>query len=354
MRWAFLVFSGLLVVGCSTAKVYRMKMVTYYPPKMAYKLPGKMKVAVLAGRRSGVRAGIAEQVARRVERWLQRDPRYSIIERELLKEIMAEKELAETGLLERQAELTAKAKMRGVDALILVEVSHYNAKKVRITKYEKKVVRSSTVIPFVYKSGGKTRWGVVPLVSRKEKVVPVDYYGVRAQISATVRMVNVATAEVIATESATGTYTSPLVKNRPPDESETEALLLAVDDCIAKFLENITWTGVSEEFVLPVARNKAWERGNSLAAQGIYDMALSAYRQAMTDPAVRSQPPLLAALHYSMGLLYEAMGNYKVAEEEYRRALGLAQVAAYGEALKRVRTKTERGATVKPPKGFQR
>ena len=176
MRWLLVGLVVFVALGCSSTKVYHMKMTTYYPPKMAHKLPAKVKVAVLGGRRSGVRAGIADQVARRIERWLQRDPRYSIIERELLKEIMAEKELAETGLLERQAELTAKAKMRGVDALILVEVSYYNAKKVRITKYEKKVVRSSTVVPFIYKSGGKTRWGVVPLVSRKEKVVPVDYY----------------------------------------------------------------------------------------------------------------------------------------------------------------------------------
>jgi len=353
-RW--LLMAPLLVValGCTTTKVYRMKMVTFYPPKMAHKLPAKVKVAVLAGRRKGVRAGIDEQVARRIERWLQRDPRYSIIERELLKEIMAEKELAETGLLERQAELTAKAKMRGVDALILVEVSNYSAKKVRITKHERKVERSSLIVPFVYRSGGKTRMGVLPIIGRKERIVPVHYYGVKAQISATVRMVNVATAEVIATESETGSYTSPLVKERPPEESETEALMVAVDNCIAKFLQNITWTGVEEQIVLAPARNKPWERGNSLAAQSIYDMALTAYQQAARDPAIRAQPASLAALYYNIGLMHEALGDFRSAEAQYRQALGMVQDAVYAKALKRVRDKIERGATVKPPPGFQR
>ena len=353
MRWFMLVVLVALGVGCSTSKIYTVKMVTYYPPKMARKLPAKVKVAVLAGRRSGVRVGVAEQVARRIERWLQRDPRYSIIERELLKEIMAEKELAETGLLERQAELTAKAKMKGVDALILVEVSHYSAKKVEITKHEKKVERSSLIVPFVYRSGRKTRVGVIPLIGRKEKIVAVHYYGVKAQISATVRMVNVATAEVIATESETGSYTSPLVKERPPEESETKALLLAVDNCIAKFLENITWTGVEEKFVLSKERNDAWRRGNSLASQGVYDMALAAFKQALADPAVQAEPASVAALHYNIGLVYEAMGDYANAEASYRQALGLAQAATYAKALTRIRKKRERGATVKPPKGFQ-
>ncbi|RKY17711.1 MAG: hypothetical protein DRP63_03245 [Planctomycetota bacterium] len=354
MRWFVLVALAALGVGCSTGKVYTLKMVTYYPPKMEHKLPAKVKVAVLAGRRSGVREGVAEQVARRVERWLQRDPRYSIIERELLKEIVAEKELAETGLLDRQAELTAKAKMKGVDALILVEVSNYSAKRVKITKHEKKVERSSLIVPFVYRSGKKTKVGMIPIVGRKEKIVAVHYYGVKAQISATVRMVNVATAEVIATESETGSYTSPLVKERPPEESETEALLLAVDNCIAKFLENITWTGVEEKFVLSKARNDAWRRGNSLASEGVYDMALEAFKQALTDPALQTEPSCLAALHYNIGLVYEAMGDYANAEEAYRQALGLAQAATYAKALTRLKKKRERGATVNPPEGFQR
>lgn len=331
-------FVLLCAVGCHTPQF--ISFATYYPPKI--KLPGGTKVAVIP---KGADLDAADRIARRLEKYLIQDPdrRFRVIEREALADIMEERALAETGLLEKDAELLSKLKMKGVEALIIIKCTEYSADVVKTVKQEK-VTEGETGTAFgVYK--GK----VVPIVGGKKKsrYVPVEYYTVVADVEATFKMVNVGTASIIAVESASGAFKSPPAKGRLPSVSKSEARDLAIDNCIAEFMAWIGWRKQTERYELAKPPNEPARIGNNLASQSLFGQAEQRFREALK---VAPDPRAKAAVLYNIGLILEAQARYEEALSCYNEAVRLTGGAskAYGNAINRVNAKIKLGGQASP------
>ncbi|MCX7703952.1 MAG: tetratricopeptide repeat protein [Planctomycetota bacterium] len=328
----------VFLVGCQSTQF--ASFVTYYPPKL--KMPIGTAIAIVP--KGGDVAG-SDAVARRLEKFLSLedpDKRFKIIEREALKDIMEERALAEVGLLEKDAEMLAKMKMKGVEMMIFVTVASYKSETIKITRQEKKVVQTTGA------GAAFSKRGVTPVAGAvtQEQYVPVEYYTVRAEVEATFRMVNVGTREVVVPEAAIGQFQSEEARERIP-MSEGDAREKAVNNCIAKFLQWITWVGKRETYELAAPPNDAAKVGNNLAAQGLFEQAEVQYNAALSAVAdVRAK----AAILYNLGIVTEAQGKYEEAKSCYEQAVSLTGGAAraYGEGLKRVEEKISLKAQPRP------
>ena len=328
----------LLAVGCYTPQFISFS--TFYPPKI--KLPKGTKVAVIP---KGADLDAADRIARRLEKYLIQDPdrRFKVIEREALADIMEERALAETGLLEKDAELLSKLKMKGVEALIIIKCTEYSADIVKTVKQEKVTEKETGAAFGIYK--GK----VVPIAGGKKKTrhVPVEYYTVIADVEATFKMVNVGTASIIAVDSASGSFKSPPARGRLPDISKSQARDLAIDNCIAQFMQWIGWRKQTERYELAKPPNEPARIGNNLASQNLYGQAEGQFRAALKSAP---DPLAKAAILYNLGLALEAEARYEEALSCYNEAVRLTGGAskAYGNSINRVNAKIRLGGQATP------
>ena len=333
-------------LGCQQFPSYTVRIAAVFPPRMESRLPERMKIAVIPVREGPVRSGAASRVASLIEQFLIEDPRYSILEREALKGIMQERELAETGLLEREPELRAKARMKGADALVFVRVTGFDKRRIRITRRERVHEHRRTAVWFGYRSRGKTRIGVVPVHTHRTRVVPRDYFAVKADVEVVLKMVNVATSEQMVTKSSAGSWQSELVRERPPEVSEAEAVTFAVKEAIKPFMREISWVGDVDVIRLPAANNRVWDVANKFAARGAWERAAEQYRRALHTGEVRRSPHAMAAVHYCLGVVCEAQGLWREALQEYDAALKLdpgseALIDAAARAQKKMNGRAE-------------
>jgi tetratricopeptide (TPR) repeat protein len=324
-----LLFAMVLMFSVGCAAPQYIEFVTWYPPKL--KFPKGTSLAIIP--KGGDPVG-TDLVVRKLEKYLSLedpDKRFKIIEREMLKDIMDERMLAETGMLDKDAEALAKMKMKGVEALLFVTVTRYKSETIQTPRKEKVTEHTS--------GGGAafTRRGVTPVAGTvtEERYVDVMWYTARADVEVAFKMVNVGTAEVLVPEAASACVMEEL-RERVPDESAVREK--AVNNCIAQFMKWVGWVGKRERFELAEPSSAEAKAANNLASQGLFPQAEQQYNIALN---LAQDARARAAILYNLGLIMEAQGKFAEAKSCYEQSVTLTggSIRAYGMGIKRVEEK---------------
>lgn len=113
--------------------------------------------------------------------------------------------------------------------------------------------------------------------------------------------------------------------------SADEMLTAMIDECVQEYLAKICPHTVCFKEKLESGKTKDVKTGNQFAAAGEYADALAAYEKAI---AAKSDD---AGAQFNAGLMCEALGKLKEAEEFYSKALAIKVDKKYIAARKRVR-----------------
>ena len=109
-----------------------------------------------------------------------------------------------------------------------------------------------------------------------------------------------------------------------------------IDACVQEFVGKISPHEEAFKIALESGKSKFVDKGNSLAVEREYKDALAQYRKGISD-----QPKDAGAL-FNAGLMCEATGDFKSAEEYYAKALDLRDgEKKFIQARRRVRLETD-------------
>lgn len=127
-------------------------------------------------------------------------------------------------------------------------------------------------------------------------------------------------------------------------KSEMEAANVLIDRCVKQFVNMISPVKVDTKYKLAKGASKAVTRGNTMAGAGDLAGALEAYNEALAEN------PDDDGACYNAGLVCEAQGNNKGAEEYYTRAIKIKpDSTTYVQA--RVRVRGAKGGAAAPAGG---
>jgi tetratricopeptide (TPR) repeat protein len=294
----------MILLGACTP-TYFITIHTEYPPKM--KVPPEIKnVAVLefAGQ-----AGGAEIVARKLEEQLIHNEHYDVISRSEIGAVINERAFAETGLVEEN--VRNQLKLKKVDALITGTVATYEAKTEQgtdVVQVPQRIWRGQRTV--YDRKGRPYKEDVYDTVY---KSVPEPWIERHANVAATFTMIDLATGQKIDTVSESGSFSTGKVKGGAMPVPEAECIDRAVLNCIETFIKDISVHTLVER--LQLAGGSDLSAANKMTQAGLYSDAEVIYSNVFA-----SNPKSWAAA-YNLGLVLEAQGRYEEAEAAYRNAM---------------------------------
>jgi curli biogenesis system outer membrane secretion channel CsgG len=258
---------------------------------------------------------------------------FDILERQQMKKILQEQAFSLTGAVDvtTAAEI---GKMLGVEALILGEVTSYSAEDLEGTEKVKKKVWTGE---YEKDEAGNIIYekNILGMKSKKKKYkeefVDEPYVVRSASVAVSFRVVAVETAELLAVKSNSSSY------NKKATGTDEIGRLPAKES----ILENLT-SKVVDTFVRQIAPfyatiTKKFEKGSGaskqaikMAQNGLWDKAREIFeREAQIRPTPEN--------YYNLGICYEALGKYDMAEKQYEAALSLKAKELYIKAVADIR-----------------
>ena len=273
---------------------------------------------------------IGIRIAAKIEEHILGTQYYRLIDRTILKKLLAERQLSFADFSEGgQKDL----KLKGVDAIITGKVTryHFDRKKGMIKQITKTRVYNRILRTYVAGTAVKS--------------VPGEF--IEADMSITFRMVNTKTGVIIAVKEGSASWQSrgqrsyggkraDIPTSELPDRGKVMTTLL--DSVNQKFIKLIAPHVVTRRVQL-VNRGPDSERGFKLATNKLLDKALKAFQAA----AAVEQPP--DGAYYNQGVMLEALGRLKEAEKAYEKAYELnPDMDLYIQALRRLQEVIEKQA----------
>jgi tetratricopeptide (TPR) repeat protein len=312
-----------LVAGCGAGKTIELR----YDRPPAYEISQSVrKLAVaefggqsLADRRWGDIA--SDQLASDLDAYNRKFQRYELVDRKRLKGIMDERDLQLA--ISDTASATKAGKIANVDAIIYGSV-RVNTRDEHATKM---------VPDFAHPGSFKT--------------VPYTKRYCMASVNFTMDDIN--TSKTLAAVTATREYDSDkdtqpgaagLAKklgfgggSLPPADQVVNRL---IQECVQEFLSKVSPHEQVVRERLAKGKSDAVDTGNKLAEASDYKGALEVYLQ-----AIKEKPDDHGAM-FNAGLMCEAAGDLKQAQDYYDRAFRLKPEEQYIRARQRVRTEAVR------------
>ena len=256
---------------------------------------------------------------------------FSIMERKELNKILEEHALHMSGIVDN-ATVVEYGKIIGVDGIVLGDVTAY---KVSATRGHEKVKEKVWKGDYEKDKNGnivyeKTRSG------RQKKKVYVEEYVSRVFINRTVtvgvnfRLVSVQTGEIRASDSNTKSNTKKYFPHKGQIPAAEQILDNLSESVLNKFVPLITPhnISVSKEFE---EGNDQVDLGIEYAQKNLWDRAKSIW-----EAEVNKDPRNSAAL-YNLGIAYEVLGDFNMAEQLYNKALDIEPNELYMEAVSNIR-----------------
>ena len=266
----------------------------------------------------------SDRLAAILDEYNRKFSRYELVDRKRLKAIMDERDLQIA--ISDSASADKAGKLAKVDAMIYGNVS--------VSSRDDRATR------MVYDYGAKT-------------MKPVPYTKRHVMTAVSFSMDDVGTGKTITTISCNREYDSDKDGQKtgiagmgkmlglsgdslPPRDQKIGELM---EECVQDFVRRISPHEVVAKITLQKGKgnlgetgNKVVETGNKLAAAGDYAEALEVYNRVIAD-----RPDDDGAV-FNAGVMYEATGDLKKAEEFYDKAFKLSPKEEYVQARLRVRT----------------
>ncbi|MBN1780514.1 tetratricopeptide repeat protein [bacterium] len=272
------------------------------------------------------------QVATTLQSLLLQKKQYTLIERDKLKQVLEEQNLAMTGVVD-EASAVEIGRILGVDAMIFGEVTQYQ------------VERDENGVEKVSKKEGTGKYEWVEqkniFTGKKQKVkkeimktVLVDqHYKVRrGTVAINFRVVNVETGVLLAVHSDSKSYDSGKVVEGSGKSLKPKGQILAelAREITKRFANMISIHELTQQLYVEPGKGNI-DLGRKYAENGLWPEAVEAWEQAVTDT------PKEPAVYYNLGVAYEIDGEFDKAEELYKKAMSLKQTKRYMQALARLR-----------------
>ncbi len=259
---------------------------------------------------------------------------FEVLERQKLKDIMQEYQLSMSGVVDPE-KAKQVGKMLGVDGIITGVVTAYSVEDDKGREKVKKQVWTGKYAKdakgnFIYE---KDIFGK----KRKKKIYAeqyvTQYYKIRrGTVTATFRIIDVETGQILAAKTYSRNYTSSKV--RPGEEGRLKARDAILTDLL---------TSAVDEFVKDIAPHKVVLRKAILGGPGPIDAGKKLAQNNLWPEATKTwedavrQFPDKPEAYYDLGLAYEAQGRLDDAEKMYKKALSLKQDKLFMKALADIR-----------------
>ncbi len=235
---------------------------------------------------------------------------FRVVERSQIQQVMNELQLAQTGLLD-ESSAAQVGRVLGVDAIVMGNVN----------------------VAF------QDRW-IQEQREKDKKKYQVNCEKRDANVSASIRLIKVESGEVIGTHDSQSKQEKKKCEGDYGDLPLPEAM---VDQCLEKVADELV-DYFAPEFVLQKLKfeydmGDDYKRQTEIAKRAIKDYDLdTAYLQ---FAAIVEQDPYNHAANFNLGVLHEAVGNYKKAQEKYGFAFSLkSDEGKYRDAQKRLAKQT--------------
>jgi len=258
---------------------------------------------------------------------------FELLERQQMKKILEEQAFSLTGAVD-VATAAEIGEMLGVQALIFGEVTSYSVedlegtekvkKKVWTGEYEKdkdgNIIYEKNILGMKYK---KKKY--------KEEFVDEPYVVRSASVAVNFRVVAVETAELLAIKSNSSNY------NKKATGTDQIGKLPAKESILENLSRKVVDTFVRQIAPFYATITKKFEKGSGaskqaikMAQNGLWDKALEIFqREAQIHPKPEN--------YYNLGVCYEALGRYDMAEKQYETALSLKAKDLYIKAVADIR-----------------
>ena len=294
-------FVIIIFSGCARTNILIRRI---EPPK--YPIKGGKILAVINFKAPANDPSAGEKVAGAFVSKLAPSRYYELMERSRMDSIMAERRLAQTDLVDPNKAIEL-GKILNAQYIVSGEVNAYDVEDVKMMEQEER-----TRIAGYYSDRQGRR------MARYETYfvdVPVMVRG--ATVSASFRMVNVETSEIIVAESRTASFKrrakgSGEIGSLPPRD---EILNRLSDEVTGYFAAMIAPHPVQEEKVLEKGKTADCKRGVRLAQSGLWDEAVSSWERGLD---LRPDDP---APYNNLGVAAEVQGDYDKAIDYYTKAL---------------------------------
>lgn len=291
----------IIFSGCARTNILIRRI---EPPK--YPIKGGKVLAVINFKAPASDPSAGEKVAGAFVSKLAPSRYYELMERSRMDSIMAERRLAQTDMVD-PGKAIELGKILNAQYIISGEVNAYDVQDERMTEQEE---RTRIAGYYVDRRGLRTARYETYFVD-----VPVMVRS--ATVSASFRMVNVETSEIIVAESRTASYKkrakgSGEIGSLPPRD---EILNRLTDEVTGYFAALIAPHPVEEEKVLEKGKTAECKRGVKLAQSGLWDEAVSSWERGLD---LRPDDP---APYNNLGVAAEVQGDYDKAIDYYTKAL---------------------------------
>jgi len=291
----------IIFSGCARTNILIRRI---EPPK--YPIKGGKVLAVINFKAPASDPSAGEKVAGSFVSKLAPSRYYELMERSRMDSIMAERRLAQTDMVD-PGKAIELGKILNAQYIISGEVNAYDVQDERMTEQEE---RTRIAGYYVDRRGLRTARYETYFVD-----VPVMVRS--ATVSASFRMVNVETSEIIVAESRTASYKkrakgSGEIGSLPPRD---EILNRLTDEVTGYFAALIAPHPVEEEKVLEKGKTAECKRGVKLAQSGLWDEAVSSWERGLD---LRPDDP---APYNNLGVAAEVQGDYDKAIDYYTKAL---------------------------------
>jgi len=298
-----LILACLVITGCSTTQIAIKRMA---PPKFPIKGGKRLAVVDFQSPPSAPSAG--SRVASSFASKLAPTRYYNMMERSRMDDIIAEHRFSQTEYVNPEHALEL-GRILNVDYILTGEVNAYTAEDEDIYEQEER----SRIMGYYRDRHGHKR----PRVKTYFVDVPVKVR--RATVSASFRLINVETSEIVVGESKTATFqrrgkgTSGIASLPTRDYILTKL----TDEVTGYFARLIAPYPAVDERTLVNGKTPQCKNGVKLAESGLWEKAESAWKEAVR---LRPDDP---APYNNLGVAAEVRRDYEKACEFYTRALEL-------------------------------
>jgi len=250
-----------------------------------------------------------------------------------MKKILEEQAFSLTGAVD-VATAAEIGEMLGVEALIFGEVTSHSVEDLEGTEEVKKRVWTGEYEKdkdgnIIYEKG---LFGIKHKKKKyKEEFVDEPYLVRSASVAVNFRVVAVETAELLAVKSNSSSY------NKKATGTDQIGKLPAKESILENLSRKVVDTFVRQIAPYYATVTKKFEKGSGaskqaikMAQNGLWDKALEIFqREAQIHPKPEN--------YYNIGVCYEALGRYDMAEKQYETALSLKAKDLYIKAVADIR-----------------
>jgi len=258
---------------------------------------------------------------------------FDLLERQHMKKILEEQAFSLTGAVD-VATAAEIGEMLGVEALIFGEVTSYSVEDLEGTEEVKKRVWTGEYEKdkdgnIIYEKG---LFGIKHKKKKyKEEFVDEPYVVRSASVAVNFRVVAVETAELLAVKSNSSSF------NKKATGTDQIGKLPAKESILENLSRKVVDTFVRQIAPYYATVTKKFEKGSGaskqaikMAQNGLWDKALEIFqREAQIHPKPEN--------YYNIGVCYEALGRYDMAEKQYETALSLKAKDLYIKAVADIR-----------------